>query len=299
MGLKRAPLRAVVVVLPLFIGGIVQADPPTTVDRQAQVKAAREAASAAMRRGPQTVPLADQAQFALPQGYGFVPRKQAAVLMDLWGNRTDDHFIGLVFPSGGADWFALLEYEPSGYIRDDEARDWDADKLLDNLKKGTEQANKHRQEIGVPAIEVTRWIEKPIYDGVAHRLVWSAESREIGAPADADAGVNYNTYVLGREGYISMDVVTSASKIEQYKGDAKALLADICFSSDKGYGDFKASTDKVAAYGIAALVGGLAAKKLGLLALVGLSFAKFAKVIAVAVAGVSTAAAKIFKRRKV
>jgi uncharacterized membrane-anchored protein len=293
--LRRASAALVCV---FIVGGIARAEPAAGGDRQAHLKAAWQAASAAMQRGPRSVPLADQAQLDLPQGYAFVPRKEAMALMELWGNKAGDQFIGLVFPLGEAEWFATLEYEPSGHVRDDEARDWEADKLFETLRKSTEEGNKHRREIGVPAIEVTRWIEKPAYDATAHRLVWSAEARQIGAPAMAEGSANYNTFVLGREGFISMDAVAAVSKIEQHKDDAKALLADIHFKNGKAYGDFNASTDKVAAYGIAALVGGIAAKKLGLFALMGLGFAKFAKVIAVAVASAGAAATKIFKRRK-
>jgi uncharacterized membrane-anchored protein len=34
-------------------------------------------------------------------------------------------------------YFVSLSYEPSGYIKDGEAADWDADALLQGLKDGT------------------------------------------------------------------------------------------------------------------------------------------------------------------
>ena len=42
------------------------------------------------------------------------------------------------------------------------------------------------------------------------------------------------------------------------------LLADLDYNSGKRYEDFNASTDHIAEYGLAALIGGIAAKKLGL-----------------------------------
>jgi uncharacterized membrane-anchored protein len=54
----------------------------------------------------------------------------------------------------------------------------------------------------------------------------------------------------------------------------------------------------VAEYGLAALVGGLAAKKLGMFALAAGFFAKFAKVILLAGAGLVAAFTKFFKRDK-
>jgi uncharacterized membrane-anchored protein len=260
-------------------------------------KAIWQAAIAAMVHGPNTVPLADQAQMSLPAGYGFVPPKEGAAVMDLLGNQTDERFVGLIFPQADeSNWFVTIDYEPSGYIKDDDAKDWDADELLQSLKDGTEAGNEHRREIGVSEIQVTRWVEKPAYDAQTHRLVWSAEAREKNGQ-DPDPTVNYNTYVLGREGYVSLNLITTSSTVEADKPSAHELLAAVNFNEGKRYGDFNSSTDKVAAYGLAALVGGIAAKKLGLLAAIGVFVAKFAKVIIVAVAAAGGAVAKFFKGR--
>lgn len=256
-----------------------------------------QAASAAMVHGPSTVQLKDQAQLALPEGYGFVPRKEGAAVMDLLGNQTDERFIGLIFPEAQeSSWFVTIDYEPSGYIKDDDAKDWNADELLQSLKDGTEAGNEHRRDVGVSEIEVTRWVEKPAYDGRTHRLVWSAEAREKSGQ-DPDPVVNYNTYVLGREGYVSLNLITNSSTVEADKPAAHALLAAVNFNEGKRYTDFNPSTDKVAAYGLAALVGGIAAKKLGLLAAAGVFVAKFAKLIIVGAVAVGGAAFKFLKGR--
>lgn len=265
-------------------------------DQNDAATAVWQAANAAMLRGPQTVPLQDQATLALPEGYGFVPREPAARLMDVMGNQTGEAFIGLVFPLSEQAWFVTVDYEAAGYIKDDDAKDWDADELLENLREGTEAGNAHRQEIGVEPIAVSRWIEVPSYDAVNRRLVWSAEVRRKNGD-DPDPGVNYNTYVLGREGYIAMDLVTAASTVEADKPAARALLGAVNFNEGKRYGDFNASTDKVAAYGLAALVGGLAAKKLGLLAMAAAFFAKFAKIILLALAGAGGGLRAWWKKR--
>jgi len=284
---------------------VARADAPDAADAAAAsapapaaVDSAGKNAMAAMQRGPQTIVLKDQARLALPDGYGFVPNPQAAALMESSGNTVDQRFIGLVLPLSAEHWFATIEYDPSGHVADDEAKDWDADALLKNLRDGTEAANAHRKEIGVPPIEVTRWVERPAYDAATHRLVWSAEVQEKDAPAGRDPSINYNTYVLGREGYISLDLVTSASAIDAHKAAARELLAAVTFEDGKRYEQFDSSTDHIAAYGIAALIGGIAAKKLGLLALAGAFLAKFAKVIILAAAAAAGAIAKFLKRDK-
>lgn len=273
------------------------ADDAPSPQRQA-IEAAQKAAAAAIVEGPANVPLKDQATLALPEGYGFVPRAQAAALLTLMGNHIGDKFVGLVVPRDkAARWFVAVSYDPAGYVKDDDARHWDADALLKSLKEGTEAQNAERAKQGIAPITVTRWIEPPAYESSSHRLVWSAElKRKEGS--DTNPGVNYNTYMLGREGYVSMDLVTSESEVDADKGAARQLLEAVNFNSGKRYGDFNSSTDKVAAYGLAALVAGVAAKKLGLLALIAASVVKFAKVILLAIAGAFAAFRKWFRRGK-
>ncbi len=255
------------------------------------------AAMEAMQEGPIAIPLRDQAILDLPSGYAYVPQGPSAKLLTEWGNTVGNAFIGMILPLSEESWFVTLEYEPSGFIADDDARDWDADAMLDQLKEGTEAGNTRRAQIGMPALKVTRWIEPPAYESIERRLVWSAET-QLKDIADDDPGVNYNTFVLGREGYVSLNLVTSAVAVDAYKSAARELLATVRFNDGKRYEDFDSSTDTVAAYGLAALVGGVAAKKLGLLALAGAFFAKFAKVILLALAGAGAAVAKFRKRDK-
>jgi uncharacterized membrane-anchored protein len=275
--------------LTLLLGGVpVQAadtdapEQPELTPAEQQRQATWEAAMASMVVGPGTVELRDQATLAIPDGFGYVPQEQAAAVMRLMGNQTDGRFLGLVYPLSDEDqYFVSLDYEDSGYIKDDEAKDWDADELLQSLKDGTEAGNAERVKLGIDPIKVTRWVEPPAYDAASHRLVWSAEA-VLKDGEDPDPTINYNTYVLGREGYISANLITVASTVEADRQQAGALLQAISFNDRKRYTDFDASTDKVAAYGLTALVGGLAAKKLGLLAVITAFVLKFAKIIAVA-----------------
>jgi uncharacterized membrane-anchored protein len=256
----------------------------TLSSAQQQAKAAWLAAGAAMIRGPNTIELRNQAQLALPSGYGFVPQKQAAALMRSMGNSTGDDFIGLVFPETESQtWFVSIQFEDSGYVKDDDARNWNADELLQSLKDGTEAGNEERAQMGIPALKVTRWVEEPKYESGTHRLVWSAEAT-LKDQEDPDPTINYNTYALGRDGYISLNLITTSSTVDADKPSAQELLAAVTFNDGKRYTDFDSSTDKVAAYGLAALVAGVAAKKLGLLAIAGAFLLKFAKVIALGAA---------------
>ena len=275
----------------------VLAQQPASDAFMKEMEAAKAAAAAVMQEGPKDIVLGEQAVLKLPLGYSFIPKAEGARLMTAMGNHTGDDFLGLIF-SEKINGFVDVSFEKSGYIKDEDAKDWKVDELLQNLKDGTEQGNKDRAARGLPEMDVIGWVEKPTYEAGTHRLVWSLSTRDKGAPAGAEQGVNYNTYVLGREGYLSLNVVTDLKDIEAEKPLARELLASVSFNQGKRYEDFNASTDHIAEYGLAALVGGIAVKKLGLLAMAGVFLLKMWKVAALAVFGFGAGIRKWLGRKK-
>ncbi|MFO1319531.1 MAG: DUF2167 domain-containing protein [Burkholderiales bacterium] len=295
----------IVVTAFLAAGGAAVAEeaakPAAAPDPQAEAQAAFAAADRAAQTGPIDVKLRDQALFQLPAGFRFIPAGESARLLQAMGNTTGPSLLGMVVPGpdqGDAGWIVVMEYVEAGYIKDDDAREWNADELLQNLKDGTEATNEERRKRGIGEMQVLGWIEPPRYDAAAHRLVWSASTKDKADPGTAPHGVNYNTYALGREGYVSLNLVTDYATIEKEKPVAQQLLAALKFNDGKKYSDFNSSTDKVAEYGLAALIGGIAAKKLGLFAIIAAFVLKFAKVIGVAALGLGGLGAKWFSSRR-
>ncbi len=290
------------ILLPMLLVGHVsaQAGAPDAKPAISEFETAMKAAQAVATFGPAEVALGGQAKLKLPADYVFIPGQQAKSILRAMGNSGGGDVMGIIFPpqTSQAGWMVVATYAPSGYVKDDDAKDWKADELLKNIKEGTEAANAERKSRGFPEMLVEGWIEKPNYDATKHRLVWSILSSDKGAPATAEKGVNYNTYALGREGYISLNLVTDASTIESEKVVAQRLLSELNFIEGKKYSDFNASTDKVAEYGLAALVAGAAAKKLGLLAVIGAFFLKFAKIFIFGGAALLAGAVKLFGRKK-
>lgn len=280
--------RAVVLALALATGG-AQAEgtasaaaPTTGADERAAIGREVERVKVV---GPAEVVLKDQAKLALPAARLWVPQPVAGKIMQAMGNRSDARLLGLVYPMGEAEeWIVVAEYEPAGYVKDDDARDWNADDLLKSLKEGTAAANEERRARGFPAIEVTGWAEKPAYDAATHRLVWAATAAQTGQQ-DSPTIVNYNTYALGREGFISLNLLTDSAHLNADKVQARDLLGRLEFIGGKRYADFDSKTDHIAEYGLAALVAGVAAKKLGLLAIIGVALVKFWKLGLIALVG--------------
>ena len=267
------------------------------VAQQTEFEAAFAAADKSMQHGPSNIPLAGQATLKLPEHYSFIPASEAKRLMVAMGNSANDT-LGMIVPQEGvADWFIDITYEDAGYIKDDDAKSWNADELLTGLKEGTEAGNAERKERGFAEFEVVGWIEKPKYDAANRQLVWSAETRDKGQAADEVNGINYNTYALGREGYISMNLVTDVATVESLKPTAQTLLTSLTFNEGKRYSDFNADTDKVAEYGLAALVAGVAAKKLGLLAVIAAFAVKFWKLGMILLLGGGAFIRKMFTRK--
>jgi uncharacterized membrane-anchored protein len=249
-----------------------------------------------MLHGPQEVPLAAQAKLMLPEGYGFVPKKEAAALMALMGNTISEHIIGIVFPDTNAGWVASLDFAATGYIEDGDARKWDADELLKSLQADAEKGNVVRRKLRVAPVEITKWVAVPSYDFQQHHLVWSAEQRKIGVD-EPDPTINYNTYVLGREGYISLNLITSRSQIENEKPAARQLLAAIQFNPSKRYSDFNADTDPVAKFGVSGLIVRSGPPQ-SLLDKLGTLLSEYGKFFLMGIAALAAILVRVFRRRR-
>ena len=264
-----------------------------------EIRRTLQDAQAAAKVGPADVPLSSQAVLHLRAGESFVPKAQAVRMLRVMGNPGDDpELLGMIMPDEGPGrWFTTVEFRDSGYVKDDDAKTWNADDLLKSYREGTDEGNKEREKMGAPGLEIVGWAEPPKYDSGSHRLAWSMSLREIGAPANQPQIVNYNTYALGRDGYFIMNLVTDLDELPQLKSVADAQLAALEYNTGKRYADFDEKTDHVAEYGLAALVVGVAAHKFGFLALVGAFVLKFAKVILIALAAFGGAFMKFFRRK--
>src|SRR5438445_947729 len=157
-----ALLLALFASLPAF----AQAAPPSEAARKAELIAAWEAAGKAGSAGPSDITLIDQAILRLPADYFFVPRAEGVRVLRALGNFVNDSsFIGLVVGARQNDqWIVVIRYIKDGYIKDDEAKHWNADELLKNISEGVDEANKDRIARGFPEMQVIGWVEPPGYD---------------------------------------------------------------------------------------------------------------------------------------
>ncbi len=202
-------------------------------------------------KGPKMVDLKDgMASLNVPAGYVFADAKDTQALMDYYGNSVDGSEIGSVHPESG-DWFLLYEYEESGHIKDDDQK-IDADELLQQIKDGTEQQNKAKKDEGIDdVITIKGWDEAPHYNAQTKFLEWS-----ILADANGNPLVNYDVRVLGRTGVTTITFVGSPDDLKAMKPKLNGIITGLSYKSGNKYEEFDPNLDKVAEYGLAALVAG-------------------------------------------
>jgi uncharacterized membrane-anchored protein len=202
-------------------------------------------------KGPQHVELYGNASLDLPDGYVFLNPDDTGKL------RTITHNVG-----GGTQYFlapqdlrwgAYFTYRDDGYVKDDDKIDSSA--ILDNIKKGTEAANKERHEHGWDELEVTGWQTPPHYDPQTKRLEWAIDGRDL---ANNVSIVNFNTRILGRGGVMSVVLLSDPGHIDEAIADLKSTLSQFSYLPGRRYAEYKPG-DKVAKYGLAALITGGAA----------------------------------------
>jgi uncharacterized membrane-anchored protein len=230
--------------------------------------------------GPKKIDLGDDLVLDLPEGMGYFNRADGKRLMEKMGNRTDESLRGLVFKRD-ASWLIALKYVGDGYVKDDDAADLKPDEILDSIKEGTEQGNEFRKEKGMPAIHVDGWTEPPHYDRALHHLIWGIRGKHDDGVISS---INFYTRVLGRRGFVALNLMDAPETMEASKVDGLVVLRATTFKPGARYEDFDKSHDKVAEYGLAALVLGGAGVTALKLAKVGL-LAKFGgKLIAILIA---------------
>jgi uncharacterized membrane-anchored protein len=246
--------------------------------------------------GPKTVDVGeDLAKLDLPSEYVFADGKDAKKIMKEMDNSVTDKEKGIVFSKDdNENWYVLFEFDPIGYVKDNDAKEIDADKLLEQMKKGTEEDNKERIKNGKSTLDIIGWDEKPHYDSKTHNLVWSVLCSSRGEQI-----VNYNVRVLGRGGVTEVTLVAGKDEMEKVKPNLETIISKYSYKEGKKYTDY-IKGDKAAEIGLTALIAGGAgagAAKIGLLAKILLVFKKIWILIIVGIGGLLKKIAGIFKRK--
>ena len=282
-----------------FAMALAAAIPADTTKDSAQAAVESFEAKLAWQTG--TVTLKDGlATLNLPPGYRYLSPSDAAAVLEKWGNPPNSETLGMLFPADmgpftdGA-WAVIVTYDEDGFVKDDEAAKIDYTKLLGDMRKSIADENKNRTKEGYQAIQLVGWAAPPRYDSTSHKLYWA---KELQFGTDSSHTLNYNIRALGRRGVLVLNAVAGIDALANVETGMKDVLGFVTFNEGHRYTDFVPGKDKVAAYGIGALIVGSMAAKAGLFkGLIALLIAA-KKVIVVGAVALAGAIAKFFKKGK-
>lgn len=217
----------------------------------------------------------------VPVNMRFLDASNAQKLLEEgWGNPQDPDVLGMLVPArtspmSNSGWGVVVTYEEDGHISDKDASTINYSQLLKDMQEASRSSNAERKEAGYPTVDLIGWATPPRYDGLSHKMYWA---KEISFDSDPVHTLNYNVRVLGRTGVLNLNAVAGMNQISEVEAAIPEMLDAVSFTPGNRYEDFQAGRDKVAEYGLAALVaGGLgaAASKTGILAVILLFLKKF------------------------
>ena len=244
------------------------------------------------------------ATLTVPKEFNFLDSTDAeTVLVKLWGNPPSDvKPLGLLIPAGMTPissncWVVTISYEEGGYVKDDDASKINYNDLLKQMQKAVVEKNKSRQEKGYPTIELLGWAEPPRYDAATHKMYWAKRFKVEGETGET---LNYDIRMLGRKGVLELKTIASVDQLPEIDAQTPQILGMVDFKEGNRYADFDPKVDKVATYGLAALVAGgalAAAAKLGFLKLLWVGILAAKKFVIIGIAAIVAFFKKLFNRR--
>lgn len=288
-------LKNLVIALVLFACSSVYAEEQGTQ----RMTAEQFEASVAYQQGKINLP-GGIATLDLPPSFRYLnPGDTERVLVEGWGNPPGQPSLGMIVPAdtglmSPAGWGVIVTYDADGHVKDDDADAIRYDELLKEMQEGTEAHNEERKKQGYAAMRLVGWAEKPHYDKASHKLYWA---KELNTAGDAANGLNYNIRVLGREGVLVLNAVASMDQIAKIRAEMKQVTAFTEFTPGNTYADFNSTTDKTAEYGIAALVAGGVAAKLGLFGKLFALLLVFKKFLIIGVGALGMGLYQLFSRK--
>jgi uncharacterized membrane-anchored protein len=244
------------------------------------------------------------ASLSVPKSFNFLDAGDTeTVLVKLWGNPSPQKKpLGLLIPAGMTPmssncWVVTISYDQDGYVKDDDANKINYDDLLKQMQQAVQENNKVRQEKGYPSVQLLGWAEPPRYDASTHKMYWAKRIKFDGETGET---LNYNIRMLGRKGVLELNAIASMQQLAEIDAQTSQILGMVDFKEGNRYADFDPKVDKVATYGLAALVTGgviAAAAKLGFLKLLWVGILAAKKFVILGLVAIVAFFKKLFNRR--
>lgn len=202
-------------------------------------------------KSPATVKLGSVAELKLPDGFFAIDPGSLKKFYDFTRNSYNDRAVGVVIAPG--DWMLFFDYDDSGYVKDEEKNALDSGKLMKAMTANEDASNKARAERGWDAMKISGWAAEPHYDTKTHNLKWAVKLTSSRDNFQSH-WINESIRLLGRGGVMEVTLVTGNDTFSADSAAAASLLAThYTYVSGQRYAEFKEG-DKMAEYGLAALV---------------------------------------------
>lgn len=293
---RETVLSATVVVCCLFASG---ARAQSAADSAARKARLAKFATIEWLTGPSKGRLGSIGEIGIPKGCRLTQESGAKTYLELTENIPSDEEVGLMLCEDRNDedghWWVVYTYDPSGYVKDEEKKTLNANDILSTLRKGADEDNPERRKRGWDELHIDGWVRSPFYDEKTHNLTWSYT---LGS-SDGSKTVNHSVRLLGRGGVLHADLVLSPSQVDSVVPQFDSVMYSTTFVPGSQYSEWK-DGDKVAAYGLTALIAGgagAAAMKTGLFAKLAAGLAAAWKIIAAAFVAFATRLKNLFKRK--
>lgn len=276
-------------------------NPPSTPAEAAQTQQTPEQFLATLKQQHGTITLpAGIATLKLNDEFYYLdPKDTERLLTDGWGNPPGHKTLGMIIPKAvsplaASGWGVIVSYNDDGHISDEDAAKIDYADLLKQMQEADEEDNKARQKQGYAGLHLLGWAEQPHYDEATHKMYWA---RELKADDAENSTLNYSIRVLGRKGVLELNAVAAMADLPLIKQELPKVIAFTNFTDGNLYTDYSPGTDKLATYGLAALVGGGLAAKAGLFAKIGIFLLAAKKFLIVGLVVIAGFVRKLFNRK--
>ncbi len=268
----------------------------TLTEEEAQAEAQAQFEAFIDGLGWQTEGIGDLEEWSsieIPYGFRYLNGEDANRYMQAYGNPPSD-YEGMI-ATEDLSWIVLFQFDPMGYVKDDEKDELDADKLFEQLTENQEQGNRYRQEQGLQPLYIDGWAMEPRYNDRTNNLEWGLL---LHSGNSTQQFINYQTKLLGREGVMEVTLICDLEQMDYILPEYQDLLVGHEYKEGKSYAEYKQG-DKIAEYGLTALIAGGAiygAAKLGFLGGIIAFGKKFLKFIVIGLVAIGAALKKFFSR---
>lgn len=243
-------------------------------------------------KNPATYELTDShSTLILPEHHVALIGKDANQAEALLGGLSNNEIEAITYRED-LDNSVIFESFQDGYITIDDWGDIDSKALLASISENTEIANKERVKFGSGEIHVVGWLQEPTLDRNTNTVYWAIE-----ASSDEGSVVNSVALRLGRTGYEKLTWVTDKALYVPFGGELETMLQAHKFNPGYTYQDY-AKGDKLAGYGIAALVAATVGGKILKVGGFMLLLKKFGGVVLAAIGALFYKFKGLFKRKE-